>query len=216
METPVKNVVDTFFSDYPLVRYGKGEILLRPDEDLTHVFYLIEGQVVEYDISTAGNEVVVNAFKPGAFFPMSLAINRNHNDYFFETASNVTVRQAPADDVVQFIRDNPDVCYDLLRRVYLGTDGLLRRMAHLMGGKSRSRLIFELLNESARFGKQRTDGGVDLPMTEKDIAKRSGLSRETVSRSMHDLKSESLVQVHSGGIVIPDIKKLEDAIGNQL
>lgn len=216
MEKSVKDTVDTFFSDYPLVRYGKGELLLRPDDDVTHILYLIEGQVIEYDISAAGNEVIVNAFKPGAFFPMSHAINRSHNDYFFEAASNITLREAPAADVVKFIRTNPDVCYDLLRRVYLGTDGLLRRMAHLMGGKSRSRLVFELLNESARFGTTRKDGSVDLAMTEKDIAKRSGLSRETVSRAMHDLKNEDLVQVHPGGIIIPSVKRLEDAIGNQL
>lgn len=216
MNTPVKDIVKAFFDDYPIVRYSKDEILLRPDETLTHVFYLTDGQVVEYDISTAGNEVVINAFKPGAFFPMSLAINQNHNDYFFEAATKVTVRQAPAADVVEFIRSNPDVCYDLLSRVYLGTDGLLRRMAHLMGGKARSRLIFELLNGAARFGEKRSDGGVYLPMTEKDIAKRSGLSRETVSRTMRELKDDEIVTVRSGGLYIPDIPKLESLIGNEL
>jgi len=216
MDRPVRDIVKTFFDAYPTVRYSKGEILLRPDETLTHVFYLTEGQVVEYDISTAGNEVVINAFKPGAFFPMSLAMNRNRNDYFFEAATKLSVRQAPADEVIAFIRENPDVCYDLLSRVYLGTDGLLRRMAHLMGGKARSRLVFELLNAAARFGEKRAGNAVHLPMTEKDIAKRSGLSRETVSRTMHSLKDEGLVSVRAGGLYIPDVKKLEAAIGNQL
>ncbi len=216
MNKPVKDIVKTFFDGHPLVRYSKGEILLRPDETLTNVFYLVEGQVVEYDISTAGNEVVINAFKPGAFFPMSLAMNNVHNDYFFEAATKLSVREAPADEVVQFIRENPDVCYDLLRRVYLGTDGLLRRMAHLMGGKARSRLVFELLNGAARFGEKRSGNAVHIPMTEKDIAKRSGLSRETVSRTMHALKDEGLVSVRANGLYIPDTKKLEAVIGNQL
>lgn len=216
MDRPVRDIVKNFFDGYPLVRYSKGEILLRPDETLTHVFYLTEGQVVEYDISTAGNEVVINAFKPGAFFPMSMAMNHNRNDYFFEAATKLSVREAPAEEVVKFIRENPDVCYDLLSRVYLGTDGLLRRMAHLMGGKARSRLIFELLNGAARFGEKRIGNAVHLPMTEKDIAKRSGLSRETVSRTMHALKDEGLVSVRAGGLYIPDVKKLEAVIGNQL
>lgn len=216
MDRPVRDIIKTFFDGYPIVRYSKGEILLRPDETLSHVFYLTEGQVVEYDISTAGNEVVINAFKPGAFFPMSLAMNHNHNDYFFEAATKLSVREAPADEVIAFIRENPNVCYDLLSRVYLGTDGLLRRMAHLMGGKARSRLIFELLNGAARFGEKRTGNAVHLPMTEKDIAKRSGLSRETVSRTMHALKDEGLVSVRAGGLYIPDVKKLEAVIGNQL
>ncbi len=216
MNKPVKDIVKSFFDGYPIVHYGKGEILLRPDEDLTHVFFLTEGQVVEYDISTAGNEVVINAFKPGAFFPMSLAMNRVHNDYFFEAATKISVHEAPADEVVSFIRENPDVCYDLLRRVYLGTDGLLRRMAHLMGGKAQSRLVFELLNAAARFGEKRVGNSVYIPLTEKDIAKRSGLSRETVSRTMHALKEQALVSVRDGGLYIPDTKKLEAVIGNQL
>lgn len=216
MATTAKDLVEAFFNDFPLTRYGKGEILLRPDEQLTHVFYLTAGQVVQYDISKAGNEVVLNAFKPGAFFPMSLAINRTHNDYFFEAATTVSAHAAPADDVVAFIRDNPQVCYDLLSRVYLGTDGLLRRMAHLMGGKALSRLVFELLNGAARFGVPKNATAVHLPMTERDIAKRSGLSRETVSRTMHALKEEGLVAVQDGGLYLPDTKKLEAVIGNQL
>jgi CRP-like cAMP-binding protein len=213
---PVKEIVKTFFDSYPLVHYAKQEVLLRPDESLSHIFYLIEGQIVEYDISAVGNEIVINAFKSGAFFPMSQAINRTRNDYFFETAIKSTVRKAPVNEVLSFIQENPVVCYDLLSRVYLGTDGLLRRMAHMMGGKARSRLVFELLNGAARFGEKRMGKSVHLPMTEKDIAKRSGLSRETVNRTLHTLKNEGLVSVSAGGIYIPDIDKLSNVIENQL
>jgi CRP/FNR family transcriptional regulator len=214
--TSAADTVQDFFSDYPIVSYGKGEVLLRPGDELTHVHFLVNGSVVQYDISSAGNDVVVNVFKPGAFFPMSLAINHNHNDYFFESASAITFRIATADVVVDFIISHPDICFDLLRRVYSGTDGLLRRMAHLMGGKSQSRLIFELLNASSRFGKQQTETGWLVPLTEKDIAKRSGLSRETVNRAMSTLKKDGLVDVRQGGIFIFDKSKLEAVIGSQL
>lgn len=216
MDTTAAAIVKEFFNDFPVVRIPKSEILLRPGDKLTHVFYLIKGNVIEYDISSSGNEVIVNTFKPGAYFPMSLAVNTVHNNYFFETSSTIEVRKAPVENVVDFVRTHPEVCFDLLRRVYSGTDGLIRRMAHLMGGKARSRLIFELLNGAARFGEMRDGNAVYLPMTEKDIAKRSGLSRETVSRTMGSLKDEGLVAVRAGGIYIPDVKIMTDVIGNQL
>jgi CRP/FNR family transcriptional regulator, cyclic AMP receptor protein len=215
MDREIKAVVKKFFDTYPLAHYDKGEIILRPEEDLVHVFYLVSGQVVEYDISSAGNEVIVNAFKPGAFFPMSMAINHTPNYYFFEAASPITVRQAPVEDVVAFLKTNSDVTFDLLSRVYLGTDGLLRRMAHLMGGKTKSRLVFELLNGAARFGEKKSDG-VFIPLTENDISKRSGLSRETISRAMRELKTDHLVSVQPRGILIPDITRLEAVIGHEL
>lgn len=216
MDTEVKERVERFFASYPLKRFKKGDVLIRAHESPLDIYYLLEGQVIEYDISSAGNEVVVNAFKPGAFFPMSLALNNVHNDYFFEAATPLVLRQAPASDVVNFLKENPDVTFDLLRRVYLGADGLLRRTAHLMGGKSRSRLIFELLNVAARFGEKTTNGDVFVALTVTDIAKRSGMSRETISRTMSELRETGLITVHTGGITIADTSALEAMIGDEL
>lgn len=216
MDNEVKKSVEMFFASYPLRSFKKGQIIIHAHDTPASVYYLVEGQVVEYDISSAGNEIVVNAFKPGAFFPMSLVLNDVPNNYFFEAASPLTLRQAPADDVVAFLKAHPDVTFDLLRRVYLGTDGLLRRMAHLMGGKSRSRLIFELLNAAARFGERAPDGSTFLSLTVTDISKRSGMSRETISRTMSELREAGLVTVQSGGMIITDTGALEAMIGDEL
>jgi CRP-like cAMP-binding protein len=211
----VKAVVENFFEQYPKHEFDKGHILIHPGDAVNEVYYLIDGSVLQYDISSVGNEVVVNAFKPLAFFPMSYAINHNQNFYFFEAASPVVVRTAPAADVVEFLHREPDVAFDLLSRVYRGADGLLRRTAHLMGGNARSRLIFELLNAAHRFGKK-SPGEIHIPMSEGDLAKRSGLSRETVSRAIKELKADRIVGVEQRGVVIFDVRRLEAAIGDTL
>jgi len=216
MEKDVKQAVKDFFEVYPLKRFDKGHVLVHPDKLLTSVYYLVEGTVAQYDISPSGNEVIINTFKPGAFFPMSTAINHTPNYYFFEASLPIALREAPAKKAVEFVRTNPAVTFDLLSRVYLGTDGLLRRMAHLMGGNARTRLIFELLNAAYRFGTHETGGGTAIPLTENDIAKRSGLSRETVNRTMHTLKNDGLVKMQRGSIVIWEVAKLEEALGSDL
>ncbi|HEY5695487.1 MAG TPA: Crp/Fnr family transcriptional regulator [Candidatus Saccharimonadales bacterium] len=215
MSKDVQQTVGDFFEDYPLRRFEKGEVLIRPEERLENIFYLVEGSVIEYDISSAGNEVIVNAFKPDAFFPMSIAINNTPNYYHFEAATSVTVRIAPAERVIEFVKEQPEVLFDLLARVYRGTDGLQRRMAHLMGGNARSRLIFELVNAAYRFGEHTSDGTL-VPLTENDLARRSGLSRETISRAMNKLKTEGYVAVQPTGIVVFDIANLEDLLGSDL
>lgn len=215
MSKDVSQIVSKFFDDYPISYLQKGDVLIRPDEELKKVFYLVEGSIIQYDISPAGNEVVVNAFKPGAFFPMSTAINSTPNYYFFEAATPVKLRSAPINRVVTFLKNNPDILFDLLSRVYKGTDGLQRRMAHLMGGNAQSRLIFELLNAAYRFG-EKADNGMRVPLGEGDLAKRSGLSRETVSRTMKKLKSQDLAYVEYGSIIISDVNKLEKLLGSEL
>jgi CRP-like cAMP-binding protein len=216
MDKEVKKTIQDFYETFPLKRLERGEVLIRPDETLKNIFYLVEGTVTQYDISAAGNEVVVNVFKPGAFFPMSMAINKTPNYYFFETSSPTTVHVAPARKAVAFIKDNPDVMFDLLSRVYKGSDGLLRRMAHLMGGNARTRLIFEILNAAYRFGERDAEGNMLVPLTENDLAKRSGLSRETISRTMHKLKNDGIVKVQPFGVVIFELDRLEDLLGTDL
>lgn len=208
MDKPEELVWD-YFQQHPAKHLGKGQVLLRPGDTITKVPYIESGSIIQYDISSAGNTVIVNAYKPGAFFPMSAVMNHLPTDYFFEAASPTVVRLAPAAHVIAFLHDNPAVTYDLLRRVYRGVDGVLSRTVQLMGGSATSRLVYELINAGYRFGQLNPDGSRFLPMSENDIAKRTGLSRETVNRVGRELKKQKLIRVSVHGIDIPDLAALE-------
>jgi len=216
MAPEIKKKVGRFFSNYRLQNLDKNQILIYGGHEPAGVFFLVRGQVRQYDISPGGKEVVVNIFKTPAFFPMSWAINRTPNRYFFETATKVSLRQAPAEVVVEFVKANPDVMLDLLGRVYLGTDGLLRRLAHQLGGNARSRVLFELINVSRRFGRTNKDGSCLVLISEKELAKRSGLSRETVSRQLSLLKKQGQLQTRYNKLLIKDLTSLEDSLGDSL
>lgn len=216
MNQQVVEKVEKFFGGYPLKQFDKGDILILGDENPKHIYYLVDGFVREYDISYRGDEIVVNVFKPPAFFPMSWPIAQTPNRYFFEAGENVKARIAPPEEVLDFIKSNPDVTLDLLTRLYIGVDGMRRRMAHLMGGSAKSRLLFELILECRRFGKQQKDGSIFIKINESEIGARAGLSRETVSRGMNELKKSNLITVEHGGIVLKDLDVLEQKLGSDL
>jgi hypothetical protein len=73
--------------------------------------------VCKYDVSYRGEEVVVNIFKDRAFFPMSWPINKSKNSYFYKTETETELHIVPAEDALQFIKENPDVMLDLLSRL---------------------------------------------------------------------------------------------------
>src|SRR3989344_1915115 len=216
MASEIAQKIEAFFNRYPKKSFGKREILVFAKEDPACIFQLIKGEVREYDISHHGNEVILNVFKPPAFFPMSWAINKTPNQYFFETIGAVQIRMVPPEDAVNFIENNSDVMFDLLSRLYRGTDGLLGRMAHLMGGSARSRLIYELLIENARFGEARTNGSYFIPINESQLAAYTGLSRETVNREIHKLMESRLVTANRHGVIIKDLAKFEDELSTSL
>lgn len=197
------------FEKYPKRTYPKGQIFIFPDETPNHLMYIIKGRVRSYDVSYRGSEIIVYVFKPPAFFPLSIALNDFQNRYFYKAEVDSEVRLIPKDEAVKFIKENPDVMYELLCSVYRGVEVMLGRNVQLMSGSASSILIFEILNECRYFAKKQDDGSCLLTASETDLAARTGLSRETINREIHKLKKLGLVNVSKNGIVVPSSEKLQ-------
>lgn len=208
MKKDIDETIANHFSKSLTKHYKKDTILTLAGQEPLGVSLLIEGLVEQYDITPEGNKVTVNIFKPHAFFPMSWAINNTPNVYFYAALTDVAVKYAPAKDTVAFLRQHPDTLLDLMSRVYKGTDALLRRLVIATSGIASSRLIFELLIEAYRFGNDTLKNGKIIQIKQTQLAARSGLSRETVSRELHKLEQDKLIRLTKQGIII-DMENLE-------
>lgn len=216
MNSKVKDTTERFFSQYRVRKYKKGQVLILNGDGTGHVYNLVSGRVKVYDVTYRGDEVILNVFKPPAFFPMSLVINKTPNPYTYEAETDVEVRRVPADEVIKFLKENPDVVFDLLSRVYRGMDGVLGRMSHLMASSAKSRLMFEIVTAARRFGEHKNDKQIALVMSETDLAARAGLSRETVSREMRKLENDGYVKLRLGTLTIQDLEAFEDKLSKSI
>ena len=210
MNQDILGKIQNFF-DGETKTLARGEMLILPGQQPPGVSFLVEGMVEQYDITPEGNKITVNIFKPPAFFPMSWAINKTPNDYFFAALSEVKLKRAPADAAVAFLQQNPDVAFDLLSRVYKGTDALLKRLLFAARGVASTRLIFELLIEAYRFGDDADDGKKLIRVKHGQLADLTGLARETVSRELHKLANDGLVMLTKKGIVM-DLDRLQQRL----
>lgn len=212
MNQSVLDKLNELFSISNIIEYRKGEIITFANQDPEGISLLLDGVVEQYDITPEGNTITVNIFKPPAFFPMSWAINKTTNTYFFAAVTDVKVKRLDSDKVVLFLKNNPDVTFDLLSRVYRGTDALLKRLVLAASGIASSRLIFELLIEAYRFGIDQDGNKTLIKVRQSNLAARSGLARETVSREIHKLEANGTVIITKEGIVLDKVeleKKLE-------
>ena len=213
MDPSVTNAIEEFFGQYRVRQYAKGQILIFNGDSTDTVYQLVSGRVKQYDVTYRGDEIILNVFKSPAFFPMSVVINKAPNPYTYEAETDIEVRQAPASEVIAFLKNHPDVVFDLLSRVYRGLDGIIGRMAHLMASSAKGRLMFELLMACRRFGEQQPDGSCIVEMNESDLAARAGLTRETISREMKKLEKDGMVTMQYGKVTIQSVTTLEKKLG---
>lgn len=211
MDSRVQRKLEKFFKGFKRVEFKKGEILIQAYDNPRGIFYLKKGLVKMYYISKNGEEVVLNIYKPKSFFPMSWAITNYENLYFYEGLAPIEAYVAPKEESLEFIKQNPDLLFNLIFRVYRGIDGILIKMAYLMSGNAYTRIISEIIIEAKRFGKKKGKT-ITIEMSEKDLAGETGMTRETISREIKKLKDKKLISFKTKRLVIKNFSLFEAEI----
>lgn len=209
MNDVIQTKLDDFFTQFKHQEYKKGEILIRADDEPQGIFYLKSGIVRQYSISKDGEEQTLNLYKPVSFFPLMWAINNTPNTYNFEAVTTAEIYRVPKDQVIAFLKDEPEIMYDLISRLYKGMHGLLSRIEYLQSGDAYSKVIYALLNASYRFGEQKENAEIELSITHREVSGLTGLTKETVSRECTRLEKEGFIINTNHMVKICDMHKLE-------
>lgn len=185
-------------------------MILQPDDASANIYYLISGFVRMYSIVFDGKELTLNIFKPGSYFPLFLALDNLKNSYFYESISPVTISKAPKDDVVYFVKNNPDVLLEFTMRMSRGTHGLLTNLQYQLFGSVHRRITSTIYLLSKRFGEiTKTGILISLPLTHQDVANLTGIARETASLELEKLQKLKYISYAHRKITIHNLQFLE-------
>lgn len=206
-----------FFGKYHERHYLKGDVIISPDEVNDHVYYLVSGKIKKYSLNYKGEEIVLTVFRPGSFMPIDHAIGQEFkNRYYFAADTDITVRVAPSKEVTNMLSNNPDVALTLLHRVNRALHEFQDRSLSLMTGNALNRVAYEIYIEAKRFGQKANKNELNIELSERGIASRTGLSRETVNREIRKLKDANCVSVNHGSITVKDLEILEKKLYKKL
>jgi len=204
---------ETFYKQFKIRNYKKGEMLIRSDDDPLGIFCLTKGYVRQYNISKTGSELTLHILKPVSYFPMVWAINGTPNVYYFEALTPVEVGRAPRDQVVNFIKDKPAIIFELMSELVEDYAESLTRIEHLVFSDAYRRVISVLLYIAKHFGEENARGIlVGHRFTQQDIATLVGVARETAGAELIKLEKKGLVKYIDHAILFENINKLTEEL----
>ena len=206
---------ETFYKQFQIRDYKKGEMLIRADDDPQGIFCLTKGYVRQYTISPAGNELSLHILQPISYFPMVWAINGTPNVYFFEALTAVEVGRAPRQQVISFIKDKPALLFALMSELLEDYAETLTRVEHLVFSDAYRRVISILIYIAKHFGQAHKKGIiVNHRFTQADIATLVGVARETASIELLKLEKTGLIKYIDHSILFEDLDKLSALISS--
>lgn len=199
-----------FFTHHNPIEFEKGEIILQADDLSSDIFYIESGFVKVYRIAESGEELTLFILKPEDIFPQVINSVGLPNLYYFEALTNLSVRRTPKETLMNFLKKEPELFYDLTDHFLTRFGGLLTRMEYLLLNSAHTKVVTTLLICASNLGeKSGGDVVVKIPLTHKDIANLTGITRETTCLEMKKLERMGLVKRLGRLLVVRDMKRLE-------
>lgn len=195
-------------------RLKSGQPVFHEGDPARRVFMLTLGSLKIYTLLGDGRRQVTGFMFPGDFLGISL-----EGEYAFTIEALQSAElwwfSRPAFD--SFIEAHPSVERELYRMAAHELAAAQRQMV-LLGRKTAAERLasffLELLKSQEQLNGGRTERQFDLPMSRLDIADYLGLTKETVSRMLSELRSRGLIRLEQQNrIEVLDREQLEDVAG---
>lgn len=205
----VEALVDLFHQGTRLT-YKKGELIIRPGEKPSAVFFIESGLVKAYDITKYGEENLLIIRKAHEVFPLIRIITGKGPTVIYEALTPVTVWRIDEQTYLEHLEKRPELLPPLLDLVIEMYKIHSERIINLEYRTVRERLVSFLLTMAKRFGEKQANGSIliDVPLRQQDIASSINASRETAGRELSRLEQKDLIKTTHSKITLKDIDKL--------
>lgn len=203
------------FSTSKLSHYKKGEAIIRADEAVDDVYYIVKGFVRMYSITDSGDEKILVMNLPGDMFPLIPILGNIENRWYYEAMADTDVFKIAKSQFLDHIKLNPDTLFEVVRQMADFLRILTTRIDILDSLKAKERIISELIFLVEDFGEKQPEGIlINFPVTHRDIAGRNSLTRETVSRELSKLEKKRVISYRGKLLLVKDVKKLKEELEN--
>lgn len=187
--------------------YGKGEVLFREGESCERIFVVQSGRVTLYRTASSGREQILETLGPGD----TCACNPGSSVWqcltTAEAVTPCTVWFLSRENYVKMVQTNSKVS-QTLNRLFANRLRSFSCLIEEVSLKDVKKRLVKFLLDMLKEKKAKGDA-LFIPFTREEIAQRIGAVRETVARTLHELKRSKLIEIKPYQIIILDKEGLE-------
>lgn len=197
--------------------YAPGETIFAPDPQPASVYLLERGLVRMYRLAESGSELVLGYIVRGEVFGELSAIGDRPRESFAEALHASFVWRIPRDVFQRVVGRRADLVIRVTCQIAERFKQIESRIENLVFRDVRARLASLLLELAGDFGERAADGSVriELPLTQAELGKLIGATRQTVNQAIGELEAAGLVGRRRGALTLlkPDALRSGALVG---
>lgn len=210
-------------SDYeidPIVDLSKHQIfkngshVFMQGDKLTNVYFIYQGHVKVYKTDINGKEQIINILKPLDMFPHQGFFRKDDYPAHAEAIEDTILVYIPIQNFEEILIAYPDVCIKLFRVLGELIVDLQARLGEKILNNLYEQIIKLLLRLVKTHGSEidKNNYKINTSLTNRELANMIGSSRETVSRTLTELKRKDCVSRNDKNKLIINVEKIKNEI----
>lgn len=191
-------------------KYKKGQIIFF-EGDISDKLYIVnKGKVKIFRYTKEGKEQILHILTEGDFIGDLSLLKKGKLDFNAEALEDTAICTLTKEDFDKIIAQNPEITLKILEVVHDRIVNLENLIQRLSTKDVEAKVTGVLLSLIEDFGKESSEGIIlELPLSREDIGNYSGLTRETVSRTLTSMQDSGVIElVGNKKIIIKDLEYL--------
>lgn len=195
-------------------KYRAGTHVFMQDEPLTNVYFIQKGRIKIYRTDLQGKEQIINILVSGQMFPHQGFFRKGNYPAHAQVLEDSSLILIPIQSFEEFLMKNPQVCIKIFRILGDLIVDLQNRLEEKILQNSYEQIISLLIRLASNYGEEIGEQifVIKNQFTNRDLANMIGSSRETVNRTLNQLKKKGLLRTDSAGHFIVNIEALKNEL----
>lgn len=188
--------------------YKKKQTLYTEGQRPVAVFFIIEGKVKVSRTNEDMKELITNIYGPGDFFGYTAILEETNYKDNAEILEDAELMLIPRKDFLELINNDPTVARQFIKLLTHNVVEKEESLLNLAYSSLRKKVANGLIQVLTKF---RDEKGT-LEISRENLANIIGSATESLIRTLSDFKSEGLIDIRHGKIIIVDEKKLRNLL----
>ncbi|MBC7552531.1 MAG: response regulator [Taibaiella sp.] len=187
--------------------YKRKQVVYKKGTHPHYLFYLMKGKVRTYKTHDDGKDLVIDLYNEGDFFGYTTLLENGVYKETAETTEQSEIVLIPKKEFEDLVNCNPAIAKKLIS---LLAKNIIDKENQLLGiayNTLRKKVAGALISMQKKYHKN-LDEPFIVEASREELASLAGTATESLIRTLSDFKSENLIDIKSGKVIISDDKKL--------
>lgn len=202
-----KMALENLTKDRHINHYKRKQVIYSEGNHPNKLYYIERGKVKTFKANADGKEFTVGLHGEGEFIGYIAMLEGTTYKETAEAISEAEVAIIPIDEFKGLIESNKEVMHKFIKLLARNVAEKEEQLLGLAYNSLRKRVADALMTLQQKYRKTQTEK-FSIQISREDLANIAGTATESLIRTLSDFKSEKLIDIQGGEIVIVNEKKL--------